>query len=420
MIILVDCNSFFCSCERLFRPDLNDSPVIVLSNNDGCVIARTSEAKKLNIPMVAPFFKIKELCKKNGVSVFSSNFPLYTNISNRVMESLKEFSSDIEIYSIDEAFLEIKIREIDTNWKEIGNIIKKTVEKDVGIPVSVGIAPTKTLAKIANNMAKKRQIYKGVCCILGDNNNKNILESILVGEIWGIGKKQSIKLNILGIKNAYEFKKFNNIKLIGRSLGKTGMQIKSELNGIVCFSILLKTNNKKEIMCSRSFSTPVETMDDFIEYVSLYISSSASKLRLQNSICCGVEVFAMTGLHDLNSYFFNDRKKVLESTNDTRVLLKSALEIVKNKYRSGMRYKKIGIRLYDIYNLEHCQLDMFTAVESKSDQKLMEIIDKINSMHGDNILKFASSGVQKSSVRINQGFKSPRYVSSWNELPPVH
>lgn len=246
MIALVDCNSFFCSCERLFRPDLKNVPVIVLSNNDGCAIARTNEAKRLGIKMGDPYFKIRDLCKEKGVAVFSSNFSLYTNVSDRVMRTLATLTPTLQIYSVDEAFLCLEgIRE--NELADYGRHIKETIEKEVGIPVSVGIAPTKTMAKIANFIGKRSDKAKGVV-VLNEKRLQDIaLERVGVSDIWGIGRANAKKLESLGIKNAKQFRDYKNETYIKKILTKVGLQTKQELAGISCFPIEIEIEKKKKL-----------------------------------------------------------------------------------------------------------------------------------------------------------------------------
>jgi DNA polymerase V len=247
---LIDCNSFYCSCERVFRPDLKDMPVIVLSNNDGCAVARTNEAKALGIKMGEPYFKIKEICKNNNVAVFSSNFSLYTNLSDRVMKVISKNCPQVEVYSIDEAFADMKgIR----NVTEHATRLRSTIMQNVGIPTSIGLAPTKVLAKIANHIAKRSLKANGVVNLNEKRLQDIALKMVEVGDIWGVGRANSQKLKMMGIHTAYDFREFKNERIIQKVFTKVGLQIKHELMGISCFPLNLNIEDKKEIMCSRTF-----------------------------------------------------------------------------------------------------------------------------------------------------------------------
>ncbi len=273
---LIDCNSFYCSCERVFRPDLNNKPVIVLSNNDGCAIARTSEAKELGIEMGAPYFQIKEFCKENNVAVFSSNFSLYTDLSNRIMRSLANHCPTIEIYSVDEAFVDFTgIRDL----TEHGIFLKEMLLKNIGIPTSVGIAPTKVLAKIANHIAKKSTKANGVVNLIDEKLQDIALKRVKVEDIWGVGRANTKKLNMLGIHTAYDYREFKNEQLIQKLFTKTGLQIKHELMGISCFPLNEDAANKKEIMCSRTFGYQVIDKNTLKESVANYVTKAAERAR---------------------------------------------------------------------------------------------------------------------------------------------
>ncbi len=411
---LIDCNSFYCSCERIFRPDLNNRPVIVLSNNDGCAIARTNEAKALGIAMGAPYFKIKNLCKQKGVAVFSSNFSLYTNISDRVMKTLINTCPEVEVYSVDEAFVDLTgVKELDN----FGHFLKGKILKEIGIPVGVGIAPTKVLAKIANHIAKKSNKAQGVVNLVDPRLRDIALKRVLVADIWGIGQASSRKLNSLGIYTAYEFKEYPNESLIQKHFTKVGLQIKQELMGINCFSLGQSVEHKKEIMCSRSFGQAVVAKEDLSQAISHYISNAAEKMRRQESLCTQISVFARTNAFAAKEQFYlYGRKSLVNPTSDTRKLLEVGLKILDENYRKGVIYAKAGVSLSDFYQTGEYQIDFLAQQDSLRDEKLMRVVDKINYQEGPGSIQFASCGTSEHAWKMKRSFKSPRYTTSWTEL----
>lgn len=412
---LIDCNSFYCSCERLFRPELEGKPVIVLSNNDGCAIARTKEAKQLGIKMGDPFFQIKNFCKKNNVSVFSSNFALYTNISNRVMSTIIKECAKVQVYSVDEAFADFSgIKE----KKEFGLYLKQTIRDRVGIPVGIGIAPTKVLAKIANHIAKRSTKANGVVDLSSKQWQDVALKMTPVSDIWGIGSASSRKLNALGIKTAYDFKYFKDEKLIQRVFTKVGLQIKHELMGIQCFGLELDIESKKEIMCSRTFGQNITTLPNLKESIASYISDAAEKLRTQNSMCTEMAVFARTNPHtESPQYYLYQRSKLINPTSDTRKLIREAFSMLDNSYRDGYEYRKAGVKLSNFQSSDELQIDLFTPSDTLLDIKLMQTIDKINTLEGDGAIKLGACGLNDQAWKMNRAYKSPRYTTSWDELP---
>ncbi|MBT4791058.1 MAG: Y-family DNA polymerase [Halobacteriovoraceae bacterium] len=413
---LIDCNSFYCSCERLFRPELNNKPVIVLSNNDGCAIARTNEAKALGIKMGEPYYKIKQLCKKHRVEVFSCNFALYTNISNRVMQIIISNCPDVEVYSVDEAFADL------TGVEDIlshGKMLREKILQDVGIPTGVGIAPTKVLSKVANHIAKKSNKAKGVVYLDSEYLQNIALKRTPVGDIWGVGRASSKKLNDMRIYSAYEFKTYKNDKLIQKIFTKVGLQIKQELQGINCFALSQDVEKKKEIMCSRTFGDYVFDKNILKEAVSNYIENAAAKMRQQKSVCNEVSVFARTNpfKENIEQYYMYERSKLANPTCDTRTLLAEAFRLLERGYREGYEYRKAGIKLSNFNESSNFQMNFFYESDSEKDLKLMSAIDYINRVEGEGVLKFASSGTSDDAWKMNRNFKSPRYTTSWSELP---
>lgn len=415
---MVDCNSFFCSCERLFDPSLSNRPVIVLSNNDGCVIARTTEARALGVKMGEPYFKIRELCEKKNIAVFSSNFSLYTNLSERVMDVLKRFGAEVEVYSIDEAWIDIT--GVANDYLAYGREIKKTVEREVGIPVSVGIAPTKTMSKLANHIAKKSKKSKGVVDLTRIDHWEEALKRVEVEDIWGIGRKSAEKLKILGVKSAYDFTRYHNEILIQKLLTKTGLQRKKELQGIRCFDLELNPNKKKVIRSSRTFGTPVYEKNQLKEAVANYVSAACEKLRAQMSVCSSLIVFARTSPYKNIPQFYGYEEIHLDvATSDSRKLIEVAWKLVDEFYREGFEYKKAGVELHNIIDKNQAQLNLFVDCDSKDDEHLMQTMDKLNYYQGKGIIKLMACGVDNKAWKMLRSYKSPRFTTSWSELPKV-
>lgn len=416
IIALVDCNSFYCSCERLFRPDLISRPVGVLSNNDGCFVSRTNELKKLGVPMGAPYFQYKDLCEKHQVAVFSANFSLYTNISDRVMNTLFDFTPILEVYSVDEAFLDLTGMDEKTIL-EYCREIKITVERNTGIPVGIGIGRTKVLAKLANKMAKKDPKYHGVYSALLDHDREHLLKSIDIEDVWGIGRQNSIKFKSMNIKKAIDLKNFKNTHLIQKVFTITGRMIQDELNEIQCFPINEEAAKKKEILSSRTFGIPVFDYHMLAESVACYTSLAAEKLRKQKSVCGEISVYVRTNPYkEVPQYGCSRHLTLTSPTCDTRKLINAALTILKEIYRPGFEYKKAGIHLSKLSDQAEYQVSLFGAYDTEKDLALMYTMDKINEREGQEMLKSAACGVNKAAWYMKQVLKSPRYVTGFNEL----
>jgi len=419
MIGLVDCNSFYCSCERLFRPELSNRPIVVLSNNDGCAVSRTDEAKDLGIKMGQPFFEFKNLCKSDGLVVFSSNFQLYTNLSDRVMGTIKDMCPLVEVYSVDEAFVNLNgFTEIDIFARRI----KHTVERDTGIPVSVGVAKTKTLAKVANKIAKKNKVHTDGVVFL--DNEKSIdlaLKSFPIKDIWGIGSASASKLKLLGINTAYEFAHYKNEKLILKLLTKTGLMIKHELLGIECHKFGSSHEKKNEIMCSRSFDTPKFHINEIKESIANFIDLASSKMRRQESYCSRMDIFYYTSpFQDLMKHSVCRTYKFSVPTLDTLYMTDIAMKLVDESFKLGFGYKKAGVKLYELVNIENVQLGLFENYEIIDRRhRLIKTIDRVNLREGSGVLKSASCGAQNSGFGMKQVYKSPRYLTTWKSLRNV-
>ena len=415
-IALIDVNNFYVSCERVFDPKLEDKPVVVLSNNDGCAVARSNEVKALGVKMGQPWFQFKDLARKHGILIYSSNYTLYADMSSRVMNILSTFSPNQEVYSIDECFLDL------TGFRDTpayGHTIRNTIKQWVGLPVCVGIGSTKTLAKLANHIAKKFPKLDGVC----DLNSMTPFQqdiwfkTIEVGEIWGIGRRLAPKLNQQAINTVYDLKQASSTTM--RSKFSVVMEkIVRELNGISCIALEEVTPPKKEIVSSRSFGIKVTDLASLEEAVSLYMSRAAEKLRRQNSYAGEVHVF-------INTSRFNEPKKnyansiripLPTQTASTIVLTKAAAWGLRKIYRRGYEYQKAGVMLSGLVNAETRQADLFGLVpKGYTSQALMNVVDSINNRMGQGTIKLASEGFIKTwSMRREN--KSQNYTTDWNDL----
>lgn len=416
ILALVDCNSFYCSCERLFRPELRNHPVGVLSNNDGCFVSRTNELKALGVAMGAPYFKVKDICDKNKVAVFSANFSLYTNISDRVMNTLFTFTPNLEVYSVDEAFLDLTgfdEDKIEAYCKEI----KETVERNTGIPVGIGIGRTKVLAKLANRVAKKNPTACGVYSVITKDNLEKALESVEIADVWGVGRQNSIKFRILGIKTAKNLRDYPNLKLIQKEFTKVGRMIQDELREISCFPINEEAPKKKEIMSSRTFGVPVYDKRSLQEALASYASLACEKLRSEKSVCNEVEIFIRTNpFKEVAQYVRVNSKKLDSATCDTRKVIRAAFELLEDIFISGYEYKKVAVKLMDIQDANEHQISLFSSYDTEGDLTLMKLMDKINAREGHETLKIAACGTNKQAWFMRQTQRSPRYVTGWNEL----
>ncbi len=417
-IALIDVNNFYVSCERVFNPKLEDKPVVVLSNNDGCAVARSNEVKALGVKMGQPWFQLKDLAMKHGIIAYSSNYVLYADMSNRVMSILAMFSPNQEIYSIDECFLDL------TGFRKqnlilYGQHIRQRIKQWTGLPVCVGIGSTKTLAKLANHIAKKNPEFNGVCDLNGMSlcQQEDWFSKIEVGEIWGIGRRLAPKLHEIGIKTVLDLKTASTSQLRARFSVVMEKTIR-EINGTACIELEEINPPKKQIVSSRSFGIPVSDLASLEESVSLYISRAAEKLRSKQSYAGSVHVSIRTSpFNEKDPYYANSMTISLpRQTDDTRLLTKVALWGLRKIYRRGYQYQKAGVMLSELVPRQYRQLDLFgsASADTKSSQ-LMSIIDQINARMGRGTLKLASEGY-KQPWRMKQGNKSPNYTTNWDEL----
>ncbi|MBL7664318.1 MAG: Y-family DNA polymerase [Bacteriovoracaceae bacterium] len=414
MIALVDCNAFFCSCELIFAPEYKNKPVVVLSNNDGCALARTDEAKALGIKMAQPYFEFKHFEKTHGLKTFSSNFALYINISDRVMNLLEKMSPDIAVYSVDEAFLDLKGM---PNVEKFAYEVKDKILNHIGIPVGVGIGPTKVLAKAANFLAKTSKKAKGVVNLMSRKHQDVALERIEILEIWGIGRATAAKLKAMGIKTAKDLRDYSNEKLLQKIFGKTILQIKNELMGIQCFPFHKAEAAKKEIMCSRTFAKSVYDIEVLKESVATYVTDAAEKMRSQGSLCSEISVFARSNPHnELEQGSLYESERLRNPTANTLKLIKHALALTEKGYQLGHEYKKVGVKLGQFSQGTDYQVDFLSPQDTPEEHELMAVLDHINYYEGDQTIKSAACGTTDNAWRMNRNFKSPRYTTSWNEL----
>ena len=415
-IALIDCNNFYASCERIFDPKLIRKPIVVLSNNDGCVIARSTEAKKLGIKRGEPYFKAKKTIQQNNIRVFSSNYSLYGDISQRVMETLARFATDIEIYSIDEAFLDLqgfKNYELETYCRHIRKIIMQWV----GIPVSIGISSTKTLSKIANNLAKKNRAYNGVCVLKQWLDIKESLKLTPTKDIWGIGKKISNFLTQYNINNAYDFIQVDK-GWIRKNLGIIGEKIYLELNGVSCLNLELIPSNKKSCCVSRSFSNPITKIKDLEEAVSCYGSRVSEKIREEGLVAGSLSIFVLTNYFNRTDKQYSNSIKLKLSfpTNNCMKIVQQGLEGVRKIFKTGYRYKKVGIILHELTRANETR-GLFDYDRLTSDS-IMKTMDMINNKYGNSTIKLASNG-NKRTWDMKRNKISPCYTTRFDELLKV-
>lgn len=416
-IALVDCNNFYCSCERVFRPAWEGRPVAVLSNNDGCIIARSNELKALGVPMGMPYFQAKELMKKENAIVVSSNYALYGDMSARVMQVLGRFTPELEIYSIDEAFLDLSGFDVAT-LPDYARGIVRTVKQWTGIPVGIGIGPTKVLAKIANHIAKKRQVPGGVFDLGGAGELGAVLESIPVSDIWGIGRRWGKQLEALGIRNARQLRDADAVDL-RRRFSVVMQRIVLELRGIPCLS-LEEIAPKKAIMASRSFGQRVTERESLEEAVALHVARAAEKLRQQGSVAGAMVVMIRTGRHNEREAWYGPSCTVQfpVPTADTGKMTAAAVQGVQRIYRAGHRYAKAGIMLLELSPASQCQPTLFAAGDSEKSIKLMQAVDQLNRTYGRGTAFLAREGVTKSWA-MKRGRMTAAYTTSWDGLVGV-
>ncbi|MDH4468353.1 MAG: Y-family DNA polymerase [Bacteriovoracaceae bacterium] len=417
LFALADGNSFFCSCEMVFRPELIGKPVVVLSNNDGCIVSRSDEAKQLGIPMGVPLFQIKELVAQKKVHVFSSNFPLYADMSKRMMKVLSEFASEMEVYSVDECFLElgdIPIKDLNSYLLEM----KRVVLRDTGIPVCIGVGPTKVLAKAANKIAKQsKKETQGIYNLSDPAIREAQLKKFSVENIWGIGRQNAKKCKSFKIETAWDFANAN-IDWVQKNFTIVGKKIALELQGISCSGLQTEIQDKKQIISSRSFGRPVLLLEELRESVANHITSAAEKLRKQKSITRHLTVWITTNplSNSPTPFYYNAASMELPTGSaHTPKLIHFAFQLLSQIYRGGYEYKKAGVIFNDIHSKSQVQLNFFSEADTQQEDDSMKTVDGINQDYGKGTVKSAACGINQFwKMRSEQ--KSPCYTTRWSEL----
>lgn len=418
MFALADCNNFFVSCERVFRPDLQGRPVIVLSSNDGCAVARSNEAKALGIKMGAPFFQIRHLVKQHNVAVFSGNMALYGDMSQRVRWVLEEFAPSIEIYSIDEAFLDLRGMQ-GVDFDQYAKHISHRCWRLTSIPVSVGIAPTKTLAKIASELCKRYPKLQGGCYMHRAEDIEKVLRKYPIEDVWGIGRRSAPKLHAMGIHTAYEYTQLSESAIRAMS-GITGVRTWRELRGEPCIEFEDGFEAKQSICVSRSFSEEIADVDVLCEQVANFASSVAEKLRSQGSVACEINIFAFTNRFKESApqMYGNKLLHLTIPTNDQRTIVTRSVAATRELFLDGYGYKKAGVvatHIMPAQNVMHSLFDDTTALERE--HRITSVVDAVNCNFGRGTLKFAIQGSGK--VKSHSENQSPHYTTKWSDLPSV-
>jgi len=416
-IALVDCNNFYVSCERVFQPKLEGKPVVVLSNNDGCVVSRSQEVKDLGLKMAVPWYQMKDMAKRHSIIAFSSNYSLYADLSNRVMSLLAQFSPDQEVYSIDESFLDFT--GIPTDHTQYAQQIRETIRRCVGIPVCVGIAPSKTLSKLANHVAKKNPRFGSVCDFnaLTEKELNDLFATIDVREVWGVGRRSTGSLNEMGIHSVLDLKRAS-AKRLREKFSVVQERIVEELNGVACLELDDVVPDKQQIICSRSFGTLTSLLPDLEQAVVAYATRAAEKLRQQHSLAGGIQVYIRTNPHKERDpqYQQSVLMPLPEPTDDTRLLCHAALHGLRRIYRADYAYQKAGVMLTGIIPASAKPRTLFDNEDAQQkSHALMRTLDRINRSMGSGTIKLLGEGVD-TSWAMRRTNVSKRYTTEWNEL----
>lgn len=417
MFALVDVNNFYCGCETVFRPDLRGKPVLVLSNNDGCVIARNAEVKELKIPMGAPYFKLKDEIRRHKIHVFSSNYALYADFSNRVMTTLEQMVPSVEVYSIDEAFLDLTGLRNCRVLEDFGREIRERIKRDTHLTVGVGIAQTKTLAKLANYAAKKWKQTGGVVDLSNIERQKKLMALVPVEEVWGVGRRISKKLNAMGIITAKDLSE-QSTYIIRKHFNVVLERTVRELRGEPCLELEEFAPTKQQIVCSRSFGSRITEYMDMRQAVCSYAERAAEKLRRERQYCRQVAVFVRTSPHAEGEVFYGNQAmgRLLTPSNDTRDIIRVAMQGLDHIWRDGCRYMKAGVMLGDFYSQGVSQLNLFDEFKPQvNSESLMRVVDGLN-QSGKGKLWFAGQGIQK-SWEMKREMLSPAYTTRLSDLP---
>lgn len=418
MFALADCNNFYASCERVFRPDLQGRPIIVLSNNDGCAIARSNEAKALGIKMGDPYFKIRDIVKQHNIAVFSGNMALYGDMSQRVRWVLEEFAPAIEVYSIDEAFLDLRgMQDIDFN--RYAKEISQRCLRLTSIPVSVGIAPTKTLAKIASKLCKQYPKLNGGCYMHRPQDIEKVLRRFPIEDVWGIGRRSVPKLKAMGITTAYDYTQISEMA-IRKMFGIVGLRTWRELRGEPCIEFEDSFGAKQSICVSRSFSSEIFELTELCEQITNFAASLSEKLRKQDSVALELSVFAYTNRfrEDAPQTYGNQLVHLLTPTNDQRSIVSHALSAARELYRDGYGYKKAGVIATNIIPMQGVVHSLFEdRATIEREHRLTSALDKVNSTYGKGTIRLAVQGCGR--IKSSSERQSPHYTTLWSDIPKV-
>ena len=418
MFALVDCNNFYASCERVFNPNLQGKPVAILSNNDGCVISMSDEAKKLQLPFGAPIFKWEQFCKANNIAVLSSNYPLYGDMSARVMSILSDFSPDVEVYSIDESFLELKGFE-NYNFTEYATIMRSRILKWTGIPTCVGIAPTKALTKVANKIARSNiKKSKGICIIDSDEKRIKALKWTKIGNVWGIGSRLKKRLQEKGCETAYDFTQLSSDWVL-KNFSIVEWRLQKDLQGISKIP-LGEVSSKKMISSTRSFEYTYTDIDHIKERVSTFAASCAQKLRVQKSSCHMLIVQLSSDRHQKNLEQYRGSRTVVFSypTDSTLTISSAAIEAVKTLFKSGIKYKRAGVIVTGLVPNDNFQLNLFSS-ENPKHKPLMTAIDKLNSKFKSDKIKLGNQDLKR-TWKMRQERLSPKFTTNIHQVINVN
>ncbi|HIZ87072.1 MAG TPA: Y-family DNA polymerase [Candidatus Coprenecus pullistercoris] len=419
MFALADCNNFFVSCERVFRPDLEHTPVVVLSNNDGCAIARSNEAKRMGIKMGQPMFEFRHLIESGTVTVFSSNFALYGDMSRRVQQTLSDFAPSIEVYSIDESFIDLRGLDSGTDFDLWAKTVSRECRRRTGIPVSVGVSQTKTLAKIASKLCKQYPATKGGCWMHRSADIEKVLRKFPIDDIWGIGRRFSRRFKeYFGMNTAWDFY-CRDEGWINSEMGLSGIRTWKELHGIPCIDFEDTAQAKKQIMISRTFAKEISCLDELSAQVSMFCSMATEKLRKQHSCCGSATVFIMTNRFHTDSRSLSSSRLVQFpiSTDSTLEINAAVMNALHDIFRKGYGYKRAGIILSDIIPNDRVQLSFFDEVDRNRHSRLMSVMDSINRRNGHNTIGVASQSLD--GIKMNREHLSPCYTTDWNSIITV-
>ncbi len=411
---LADCNNFFVSCERVFNPGLNGRSVIILSNNDGCVISRSNEAKRIGIKMGQPFYQLGEIIRRYDVAVFSSNYILYGDMSKRVQRTLQSLVPATEVYSIDESFLDLRGVSQD-KLDDFGHHISYIVQRNTGIPISVGISPTKTLAKIASKLCKQYPKLRGSCFMHRPQDIEKVLRKFPIEDVWGVGHRFSVLLKSQGVHTAYDFTRLSESR-VRQLMHVGGVKTWHELHGEPCIEFEEISKDKQQITVSRSFSKELSTAEDLQQQVAIFASMAAEKLRKQQSVCGAIIIFAMTNRHrtDKPQQFANRLITLPAPTDSTLELAEVATSVISELIKRGYDYKKAGVILSDIQPRDNVQTVLFDEIDHDKHARLMSVLDDINRKQGNHSVVVASAGFD--GVKMNRQHLSQNYTTDWNDI----